>query len=621
MHKIKEFNLEKLTVSLERNRSGATQDQWVLLLGDSHSWGQGSPESQNYTTAGNVSVHSANIHNKGFMARLSEDICKRRGIHTATYGAWSASCPASGVRPGFYGGDALQRSANDPAKFFPLLPVVGKITGALAPLSSYGALTDSRFYSPAAVGAPYTALFREKLAAGLFGLPLLTLTTEGVSEFQESGKTEYLQLTVNPARPASGAGFATYTNGAGGIYVERNTTTNDLYLSTAQTVGSLPSWVVAGALAFLPGYGLIRFATVTGISGGTTLGVSTVAGGALGGTPAFSCIRDGMRLYHPAYVQKCVVRVPMQAPARALYIAVRHKPGGGMLNIYFTDNLGTGGGGNDPYLTGGVARLTANDFEWSAAAGVGTTVAGPNGVLTASAKACVTSVSYQIDTSAGATGAVEEIVYRVDFGATQLGDLFIEASGSCDIRGVILDNNKVANLAMGGHTIGGWLGTEASYSNETGDHIGQILNHTPVQPSHVIVQLPLVNEYFRQTPIATFVANLTQLVSRFRAHIPGSNNFNAKGVDFLFFTTLKSRPEAWGGETQPSITYDMYIQVARAVCASIGCAFVDVESVLSDMVRAGRIDYQRLYNDDGHPSDYANELIYEEIKKVLAVMV
>ncbi|MGY2438542.1 SGNH/GDSL hydrolase family protein [Pseudomonas sp. SDO52101_S400] len=615
------INTSTLPVSLLKNRNGATQDQWVLLFGDSHAWGQGSPESQTWTTAVNVSVHSANIYNKGFMGQLADDISRRRGFCPATYGAWGSNYPTIGLRPGFYANDALSRSANDPSQVFPLIPVVGKISGSLTPLSSYGSLTNSRFYTPAALSATYAGLFREKLSTGLFGLPMLTLTTEGVNEFQESGKSEFLQLTVNPARVPSGTGFVIYTNDTGGIYAERNSSTNDLYLSTVQPAASLPAWIAVGNQAFVPGYGLIKFGSIATLYGGSTIGIVTPSGAPLGGTAILGCLRDGMRLYHPAYVQKCVCRVPMQAPARALYIAIRHKPAGGMLYLYFTDNLGTGGGGNEPYLSGALARASANDLEWCASPSAGSVVAGPNGVLSAASKVTVNPVNFQIDTSSLTAGVTEEVIYRIDFGSTQIGDLFIEAYGSCDTRGVILDNNKVVNLAMGGHSIGGWLGLEASYSSETADHVAQILNHVPVQPSHVITQLPLVNEYLRQTPIATFINNLVAFVNRFRNHLPASNNFNAKGVDFLFFTSLRNKPIAFEGAAQQAITYDLYVQVARSICVANGCAFVDAEAALFDEVSSGRVDYQRLYNDDNHPSDYANELIFREVQKVLAVMV
>lgn len=616
------INSSTLPVSLQKNRVGATQDQWVMLFGDSHGWGQGAPDSQLYTTASNYSVHSANIHNKGFMRRISDDIEQRRGFFTCNFGNWSSTYPAIGQRPGFYPPDSVDRSFKDPNRTFPLIPVMGKVTGALTPLADIGALTDTRFYSPAAVTASYTFLFREKLSRGLFGLPMMTLGLEGWGEFQESGKTEYLQINVSPSRAASGAGFQTYLNPTGGVYAERNTTSQELYVCTIQKPAEIPFWLTAGSNVFLPGYGLVKVAFITtgGGGGGCTFNLQSTAGAPLGATGALLCLRDGMRLYHPAYVTKTVLKVPMQAPARVMYLNVRHKPAGGILNVYFTENIGASGY-NTPYLTPATAQLTANAFEWAAGAVSGIVVAGPNGTLPTATKASVTATNYRIDTSSITAGVTEEVIYRIDFGATQMGDVFIEATGSCDTRGAIFDNNKVVNVSMGGHTVGAWLGEVASASDPATDHIAQILNHTPVQPSHVVTQIPFVNEYLQQTPIATFKTRLLTYINRFKNHIPTTLNFNAKGVDFIFFTTLRQRGVAWQGVASSPITYDMYVQAAKEFCAANNCAFIDVEAQLFTEVRAGNIDYQRLYSDDLHPSDYANELIYKEVKKTLDAVV
>lgn len=608
-----------LPVSVLKNRAGATQDQWIHLYGDSHGWGQGSPESQIYTTAGNVSVHSSNLHNKGFMQRLSEDIASRRGFDTCVYGAWTSNYPATGIRQGFYDHDAQDRADNDPIKIKPIIPIAGKILGGLVPLTSIGSFTNQNFYSPAATSKSYVQLWRDKLARGVFGLPMLTMALETVDDFREAGKTDYFQISINPAKVASGAGFTTFTNQTGGVFAEISTA-GDVYISTMHTPANLPSWVGVGASMVMPGYGLVLILAVTATSGGTTIRIGTAAGAILGST-AMRAVRDGMRFYHPMYLQKATARISMRTPARAFYVAVRHKPGAGTLSFYFTDNLGSAGAGNTPYATSAVARVNSNDFEWFAGAMSAPTVSGPGGVLSVTSKATMGATNFAIDCSPITTGVTEEVIYRMDFGSTQTGDLYIESTGTCDFRGVIFDNNKVVNLSMGGHTVGGWIGTEPSFSDAATDHVAQILSHTPVQPSHVISQIPFVNEYLRQTPIATFKANLQTFIDRFKNHMPGSNNFNAKGVDFLFFTSLRQRSVGWEGAASAPITFDMYVQAAKEFCAASGCAFIDVEAALSTEIRSGKIDYQRLYNDDSHPSDYANELIYQELKKTISAIV
>ena len=612
-------NSNTLPVSLLKNRAGANQDQWVLLFGDSHGWGQGSPESQVYTTAGNVSVHSANLHNKGFMQRLCDDIDQRRGFETCAYGAWTVNYPATGIRQGFYDIDSQERASNDPIRIRPIVPVAGKILGALVPLAATGSLTNTRWYSPAATGRSYVQVWREKLARGVFGQPMLTMALETVDDFREAGKTEFFQLQVNPARVASGAGYTTYSSPTGGIYAEISTG-GDVYVSTVHTIANLPDWIAVGKLVVLPGYGLVQVMQLSTTNGGLTIRIATAAGVALGAT-GIKAVREGLRFYHPMYLQRSLARIAMKAPARVFYVAVRHKPGAGTLSFYFADNLGTAGSGNTPYATPTVAQVNANDFEWFSGGAAGPTVALPSGQFAPAAKASVTASNYAIDCSPITAGVTEEVIYRMDFGTTQVGDLFIESTGTCDFRGLIFDNNKTVNLSMGGHTVGGWIGTEASFSDAATDHVGQILNHVPVQPSHVISQVPFVNEYLRQTPVATFKANLLTFINRFKNHLPGSNNFNAKGVDFLFFTSLRQRSVGWEGAASAPITFDMYVQAAREFCAANGCAFIDVEAALSTEIRSGKIDYQRLYNDDSHPSDYANDLIYQELKKTIQAVV
>lgn len=616
-------NSTNIPVSLNKNRAGANQDQWVLLLGDSHGWGQGSPEYEKYERAANVSLHSACIHSRGFMQRLADDISQRRGWKPCTYGAWASSYPAS-VKPGFYGPDAIERSLRDPNQVLPIIPLAGKIVGSLTVLADVGSLTNYKFYTPAGQSgtAPYVALFREKLATGLFGRQLLNLKTEGVAEFSAAGKDVFFQLDVNPSYAASGSGYTSYANAGGGVYAEVTTATSALNVITCADI--LPSWVAVNNLMHLPGYGLVKISAITAVTGGNKLTLTTTAGAALGGTGAVKCLRDGVRFYHPAYLQRVLFRVPMQAPARAVYIAVRHKVGGGTLNLYFADNLSAGGGRTEPYFSASAACATANDWEWSAPSTSGRVfVAHPDGSLAAATKASVRATGLSIDTSPITAGVAEEVVYRFDIGAAQFGDMLLEVTGvyDVDIRGVVLDNNKAVNLSMGGHSVGAWLGEEASFSAETADHIAQILNHVPVQPSHIIVQLPIVNEYLKQTPIATFKTRLQTLVTRFESHLPGSNNYNAKGVDFLFFTTLRTREIGFSGGASAAITYDAYIQAAREFCADNGHAFVDIEAALFARVRAGQIDYELLYNDSNHPSGYANELIYEEARRATMAVV
>lgn len=613
------INSVNLPVSLQKNRVGATQDCHVLLYGDSHGWGQGAPDSQIWTTAELVSVHSANLYNKGFMARLESDIRARRGFATFTYGAYAPTQP-SFIRPGFYGPDAVERGKTSSNGVLPLIPICGTISGSLQTIVT-GAVTNLRFYTPTATGAlTYPAQFREKLETGLFGRRRLKLNLEQLNDFKDAGKTEYFQISANPSRNAGGAGFTTYSNPGGGVYAETVNATSQLSVHTSHFNGNLPAWMAVASLVFVPGYGLARVQQLTAVAGGTDIVLTSEAGAALGGTSFVRCLRDGMRFYHPAYVQKAIYKLPMQAPARVAYVAVLHKVGGGMLDLYFCDNLNSGGAGNDPAFNGAARSLSATGWSWAGRSDIQATISGPGADVLPAPRASKTATYYRIDTST--SGAQEEIVYRIDFGTAQFGDLYLEASGGeCEIRGVVLDNNKVVNLSMGGHTVGAWLGEEASAQPDTADHVTQILSHTPVQPSHVITQIPFVNEFIKQTPIATFKTRLQTFVDRHKNHLPLSNNFNAKGVNFLFFTSLRNREILFGVATEPGVKYSDYVQATREFCAANGHGFIDCEAALVGKVRSGQIDAERLFCDSNHPSDYANELIYEELRKTIEAII
>lgn len=606
-------------VALRKLRAGATQDSWVLCFGDSHSWGQGAPESENFMNATRVSLHSANIHNLGLMQRVVDEISERRRFNPRTYGAWAPSYSGS-ILPGTYSMDAMQRAARDPSAVMPLVPVCGKITGRLAAVE-LGTSTNARFYTPLALGRPmYQSLFREKLEIGLFGARMLRLSNEIGSEFREAGKTEFFAISPNPNRTASGAAFTSYESPTGGVFAEVQISTGALIIVTGHASADMPAWVQPGLDVYVPGYGLARVSALVSIAGGTDIYITSPAGAQIGGTSAVRCFHAGVRLFHPAYVSRAVFRVPMQAPARVAYVAVRHAPGGGTLDLYFTDILNTGGGGNDPALSTAPRAVTSSGWEWG---GNGTnvpTVAMPSGGVAVNAKASNTADSFRIDTSPITSGVSEEVIYRMDFGAIQYGDLFLEATGPVEIRGVTLDNNKVVNLAMGGHSVGAWLGDEASFNDGPQDHVQQILDHVPVQPSHVIIQIPFVNEYLNQTPIATFKERLLRLINRFKDHLPGSNNFNLRGVDFLMFTTLRNRELGFGVAVSDPVSYDDYVRATWEFCNEQEIPFVDAEASLMTRVNAGLIDVERLYQDSNHPSDYANELIFDQLRGVLPAL-
>ena len=82
----------------------------------------------------------------------------------------------------------------------------------------------------------------------------------------------------------------------------------------------------------------------------------------------------------------------------------------------------------------------------------------------------------------------------------------------------------------------------------------------------------------------------------------------------MFFTSLRNREIAFGGGSSNPVTYGDYVTATKEFCIDNGHAFVDCERRLFDLVEQGRIDSQRLYEDSNHPSDYANEMIFNTLK-------
>lgn len=605
-------------VSLRKNRSGASQDNWILQFGDSHSWGQGATESEQWWTALDTSIYSSNIHSLGYMARLRDDITKRRRFHTFTYGANLPVAQNTVIAPGFYGSDWLERSLKDPNGNLPLLPITGEIILNQAALTApqTTANTAVKFYSPVARNAAYAIPFREKLARGLFGAHINVLRKEPISTFRTGGKDVFIELNVNFQNAGDAVNYTQAKSAGGGIIGERLTATGAVFLSTTQT--EFPAWVAINSFVIIPGAGKVKIVSMPAIPGGTVLELRDEAGGFLPATFMRSLV-DRMRLYHPHYADRAVYRVPLQGPTRSMYVAVRHKAGGGTLNAYFVDNIQTGGAGGPVLGRNGTPSVKANAWEWK---GSPTTLTAhrvmPDGTWVTTASASFAADRAIINTGELSAGVIEEVVYRLDFGTVQHGDFYLElASGSdAEIRGLIADNNKIVNCSIGGRTVGQWLGGVGEE-----DRVAQILQHVPVQPSHIITQIPFVNEYLLQTSIVDFKVNLLAFINRFRNHMPAQANYNAQGVDFLFFTSLRDREIAFQGEASSAVTYDMYVTAAREVCEAEGCVFIDAEAALFTKVRSGYVDYERLYSDSIHPSDYANELIYAEVQKYVAQLV
>lgn len=607
------FGFTSLTnnIALLKNRAGSNQDTWVMLFGDSHAWGQGAPESDRFQNSSNFSKWSAAQYNQGFMSRVVQYLNDNKKWSVNKYGAGMTASQKF-----LHSENNIKVNTGDPECSYPLVCLGGNIESKIGDFVQT-ANTPLSWYAPQVYSDTYSNVsYREKLSAGLFGNSYLRLKRCSDKDMPTNGKEQFWEITANYSAVTFGSGFKdlTYDSGESSPIVigARNTTTNTVYLLSGTPV---PDWIKVGAEVYIPGIGYSKVNVINGTN--NSVGFTKKDGTPLG-TNLSRQVYLGLKVY-PAIYAYGLLMAEMQSPARALYIAIKRQPQGGKVRLAFTTNMNGGFLSIPTVDNNSTFRNSANSWAWKLASGIPAVQRVSNdGTLIAVPEAVSDAFGVVIDTE---HSVIEDVVYRVDWGSRQQGRLFLyldqtTVNDFIDTRGLVFDNNKVVNFAMGAHTVGAWIGTQDTTAGDgIRDHVADILTYTPVKPSYVIAQIPFVNEYLMQTPVATFKNNLQIFVNKFLSHMPLSNNYNTLGTDFMFFTSLRNREVAFEGAVESAITYDMYVQAAKEFCADNGHAFVDCESELFRLVDAQRLDYQRLYNDSNHPSDLANEIIYKVLKQ------
>lgn len=613
LNRTTKLGLNELTPDLYGSQAVATAisrrqrrtDNHIWFLGDSHSWGEGAPEYINYANLTGYSLHSAMLGSRGFVAQAIEKICGVRGWDFGSYLSVN----------NYIGGKALSGNYSrtpadvDPEKTRSMNLISGRFTSAEANLATIRNRSCDKFYRPVAFGDTYSITeYKEKLSVGRFSKSIMAIQHETATAFYPDTKEHYFSLPVNITWAAGTAGFTDVLGDGGVVVATRSNASGLTHLISLPNV-ELPYWMTVGSLVVLPGYGLVKIYQQLA-NGAIEIRDSTDA---VPAATILKYIHQGIRLYPAIYLQKALASVDFDANHSRAYIAVHTGPTRGKMRIYTTDGI-TIGGRSDPYMTAALLTKKLNTYAPSNQF--------PQMFLVYSMKqdgslepndTSVTIGSDYIEIECN-TVSIEEVIYVVDFGGKAAGRLFIESvesNRSIGLRGVVFDNNYAVNLAMGGHTVGAWLGEEASFSSETRDHIGDFLNYTPVRPMGVVVQVPFVNEYLKQTPIATFKTRLQTLVTRINGHMPAGQN--QLGTAFIFFTTLRNREIAFAGAAQSPITYDMYVTAAKEVCVAGGHEFVDIEKKLLSLPGELGLPYERLYLNSNHPSDLTNMVIADEL--------
>lgn len=233
-----------------------------------------------------------------------------------------------------------------------------------------------------------------------------------------------------------------------------------------------------------------------------------------------------------------------------------------------------------------------------------------------------------IDTFA-ADGVMEK-VYCIDYGMKQQGILTFRSvqpneqaiqlhmngisleTPALLIRGVVFDANHIRNFSMGGHTTGQWLGDGTnSFNDGPHPHVDELLTYVPFTPTLAVIQAPVVNEYLRQTPIPQFQSNLMTIIEKLNRHL---NKNETHKMDVLMFTTPGDQNILFKGAPSSTITYDDYYKAVHQVCRENGYGLIDFRQFFVDLVEAGMLDHDLLYDDAIHPSPFLNEFIATALK-------
>lgn len=589
-------------------RRSRRTDNHIWFLGDSHSWGEGAPEYINYSSLFGYSLHSAMLGNRGFVQQTIEKICAVRGWDFGTYLSANQFIGTGQPLTGNYG-KAVDKT--DPEKTRSVNLVFGRLSSDVTNLASIRTRSCDKFYRPIVFGDTYAVNeYKAKLAIGKFSKSVMTLRWETMTSFYPDTKQHFWQWPANIDYVAGAAGFTDVLGDGGVVVATRSNSSGGTYIISIPNIEP-PYWCSVGANVFLPGYGLIN---IQQILPNGAIDIRNTDGSFPPAT-VLKHLHQGARLYPGDYVGKAAVSVDIDANHSRAYIAVVTGPTRGTMRIYCTDAI-TNGGRSDPYLTSALRVKQLNTYAEVNPAPYLFNVYSmkQDGSLEPNDTSVTFNTDY-VDIQCN-TASVEEVIYVVDFGGRATGRLFIElpeSNRSLGLRGVTFDNNYAVNFAMGGHTVGAWLGEEASFSAETRDHLADLLTYTPVRPMGVMVQVPFVNEYLKQTPIATFKTRLQTLVTRINGHMPAGQN--QLGTAFIFYTTLRNREIAFAGASQSPITYDMYVTAAQEFCAANGHEFVDIEKKLLRIPSELGLPFERLYLNSNHPSDLTNMIIADELTR------
>lgn len=576
----------------------------VVMIGDSHGWGEGAP---NYQGAGvGYSVHAPWIHNKGFFGRLVDHLYKKMDTEP-----WCVLPLAYGTRPGerrdvIYGRDNQESMVFK--EFFTKTPIYarGRFYEYIYTANEGNNFTNRNVAAGAQLrGDSYAVTEYKYLASiGLFNEYQFEMAPDIHRENDHNITITSWSDYIKPG------GWTLNQNKTGGV-----SNVGQAFVHVWPYKGSTFAWLYADAKVYISG--LNAFCKVTAIdsygppNGFHTNVFLTYEDGSDIPLSEIEKIRSNDTINRNFEGQACVL-LDLESPTRYVVLGVNHHSDGSIVEV---DLL-------PPYAKDLYKKSTAwGDWTWGKS-NVSIKVLTANGNLETPGDYAVvdnTNFKITIDTSK-APGYF--MPYVIDFGQKKAGRLRIrhvgdgaEATGvrnwsgttTFTCKGALVNNlDYIKNWSMGGHTIGAWLGQENSYWGEQRDHVADILSYSPVRPTAVIVETPLVNEWLKQTPLATFKKRLTDLAFAF-------NQGN-----MLVTTTLGTHAAEFGEDTA-NITYEDYANVVKewAKESAGKVTLIDCRAHLKRLVKDGTAKSVDLYLNNGHPSPMANEIMFEHLKRIV----
>lgn len=628
-YNINSTNFPALTLG-RKNRKTTLRE--IIAIGDSHLWGQGSPDGD-YANGGLfTSRHIGQPYNGGFGNRLKEYINHKYDFYESmvsfdNIGSWPA------ITNPYYVTSQTDTDTNttDPNKKSDKINLISGNVKIQSGVSINGATTDGNFFTPEARGiseVPSDIGYQTTARQLKFGTGIGYFSNESNGNFNVSNK-ESIKISPSVTYTTESETFTTYKNN-GSIYY--GFITADKSNQFVVIDGKIkPDWVTANSYFLIEGYGLVKISGITDI--GTTsksyLLFFTKLDNSAIGVDLSGCIYVGKDLFFYIFTNFKFL-YSMKHHASKMFLNVVKNPNGCKVYLDF----------KSPY-DGGIRSTDLEDLIVSSASSpyhvnktgyplvyklstVGT-------LIPSSAPEVVIASNYiSIDTYSATT---EDAIFVVDWGYKQKGILRFEygdanASATIDAvanstlfktRGFFFDDNIVKIHGFGAHTTSMLLGNSADTDRAATNHIAELLQYSITCPYLLIVQAPIVNEYFNQTPLATFTANLTTIVNQFAAFRNG-NYPGTLYTDVLFITTIGSESEEFISDAQP-IKYSDYFAALKTYCDVKSYGLVDFRQWFKDSVSKGIIDYEMLYDDVNHPSPFANEFIAKELFKIIDLII